>query len=99
MTLPLYGTALHSAGFSERARSVIRLRSIHNNSERHAADFALAKTPDEILRAMEADWPSIFVVSDGSIERHVSDQFEGRLIAVPLKYGSSGNRVGDFEGS
>jgi His-Xaa-Ser system radical SAM maturase HxsC len=87
MTLPLYGTASHSAGFSDRARSVVRLRSIHSNAERHAADFALAKTPDEVLRAIEAHWASIFVISDDSIERLVPDTFEGRLVGVPRKYG------------
>jgi His-Xaa-Ser system radical SAM maturase HxsC len=87
MTLPLYGTASHSAGFYDRARSVIRLRSIHSNAERHAADFALAKTPDEVLRAIEAHWASIFVISDDSIERLVPDTFEGRLVGVPRKYG------------
>ena len=75
MTLPLYGTASQSAGFRpDKARSVVRLRSVDSTAERHAADFALARTPDEVLRAIEADWPSIFVVSDGSIEvvlRHV----------------------------
>jgi His-Xaa-Ser system radical SAM maturase HxsC len=90
MTLPLYGTASHSAGFSpEKARSVIRLRSIDSSAERHAADFALAKTSDEILRAMETDWPSIFVVWDGSIDLPIT--FDGRLVAVPLKY----NYLGD----
>jgi His-Xaa-Ser system radical SAM maturase HxsC len=85
MTLPLYGTASHSAGFSsERARSVVRLRSIDSSAERHEADFALAKTSDEILRAMETDWPSIFVVWDGSIDLPLT--FDGRLVAVPLKY-------------
>jgi His-Xaa-Ser system radical SAM maturase HxsC len=84
MTLPLYGTASHSAGFSDRARSVIRLRRVDSRDERHPADFALARTPDEVLRAIEADWPSIFVVSDGSID--FPGTFKGRLVAVPLKY-------------
>lgn len=85
MTLPLYGTASQSAGFCrDKGRSVIRLRSADSITERHAADFALAKTPDEIQRAMGADWPSIFVVSDGSID--LPDTFDGRLVAVPLKY-------------
>jgi His-Xaa-Ser system radical SAM maturase HxsC len=48
------------------------------------ADFALARTPDEVRRAIEADWPSIFVVSDVSID--LSSTFKGRLIAVPSKY-------------
>jgi hypothetical protein len=69
MTLPLYGTATLSAGFRpDKARSVVRLRSVNSTAERHAADFALAKTPDEVLRAIEADWPSIFVASDRSID-------------------------------
>ena len=58
MTLPLYGTAAQSAGFSpDKARSVVRLRSADSTAERHAADFTLAKTPDEIERAIEAGWP------------------------------------------
>jgi His-Xaa-Ser system radical SAM maturase HxsC len=84
MTLPLYGTASHSAGFSDRARSVIRLRRVDSRDERHPADFALARTPDEVLHAIEADWQSIFVVSDGSID--FPGAFKGRLVAVPLKY-------------
>ncbi len=87
MTLPLYGTALHSAGFcTDRTRSVVRLRSVNCTTKRQAADFALAGTPDEVLSALEAGWPSIFVVSDGSIDAHVPGTFEGRLIAVPSKY-------------
>jgi His-Xaa-Ser system radical SAM maturase HxsC len=85
MTLPLYGTASQSAGFgSDKARSIVRLRSIDNTSERHAADFAVTRTPEEILRAIEGGWLSIFAVSNGSID--VPSAFEGRLIAVPLKY-------------
>jgi His-Xaa-Ser system radical SAM maturase HxsC len=85
MTLPLYGTASQSAGFGpDKARSIVRLRSIDSTAERHAADFAVARTPEEILRAIEAGWPSIFVVSNGSID--VPSAFEGRLIAAPLKY-------------
>jgi His-Xaa-Ser system radical SAM maturase HxsC len=85
MTLPLYGTASHCAGFSsEKARSVVRLRSFDSRAERCAADFALAKTPDEILRAITADWRSILVVSDGSIA--VPSAFDGRLVAIPRKY-------------
>jgi His-Xaa-Ser system radical SAM maturase HxsC len=84
MTLPLYGTASHSAGFSDRARSVIRLRSVDSRDERHPADFALARTPDDVLRAIEADWPSILVVADGSIDFPAT--FQGRRLAVPLKY-------------
>jgi len=92
MTLSLYGTASHSAGFRpDKARSVVRLRAVESNAERHAADFALAKTPDDVRRATGANWPSIFVVSDGSIESHVPGTFEGRLIAVPLKYGYLGD--------
>ena len=56
MTLPLYGTASPSAGFcSDKARSVVRLRSVDSTAERHAADFALVKTPDEVRRAIEAE--------------------------------------------
>ena len=84
MTLPLYGTASHSAGFRpDKARSVFRLRVVESNAERHAADFALAKTPDDVRCAMEADWPSIFVVSDDSIDGLVPGTFDGRLVAVP----------------
>jgi His-Xaa-Ser system radical SAM maturase HxsC len=85
MTLPLYGTASQSAGFApDKGRSVVRLQSVDSTAERHTADFAIARTPDEILRAMEGGWPSIFVVSNDSIE--MPGAFEGRLIAVPLKY-------------
>jgi His-Xaa-Ser system radical SAM maturase HxsC len=85
MTLPLYGTASQSAGFSsDKARSVVRLRSVDSAAERHAADFALARTLDEVLHAIEADWRSILVVADGSIG--LPHTFNGRLIAVPQKY-------------
>jgi len=90
MTLPLYGTASHSAGFcSDKARSVVRLRAVESSAERHAADFALARTSVEVVRAIEANWPSIFVVSDGSID--LPSTFDGRLVAVPLKF----NYLGD----
>ncbi|MGY3478411.1 His-Xaa-Ser system radical SAM maturase HxsC [Bradyrhizobium ottawaense] len=85
MTLPLYGKASQSAGFSsDKARSVLRLRSVDSAAERHVADFALASTPDDIRRAIEADWPSILVVADGSIG--LPGTFTGRFIAVPPKY-------------
>ncbi len=90
MTLPLYGTASQSAGFiSDKARSVIRLRAIDSSAERQAADFALARASVEVLRAIEENWPSIFVVSDGSID--LPSTFDGRLVAVSLKY----NYLGD----
>jgi His-Xaa-Ser system radical SAM maturase HxsC len=85
MTLPLYGTASQSAGFcSDKARSVIRLRSVDSIGECGKADFALARTLDDIRRAIEADWPSIFIVSDGSIDP--PGTFKGRLVAVSQKY-------------
>jgi His-Xaa-Ser system radical SAM maturase HxsC len=84
MTLPLYGTASHSAGFSDRARSVVRLRSPDSRAERHASDFALARTPDEVSRAVEADWPSIFVVSESAIE--FPGSFKGRQVTVAPKF-------------
>jgi His-Xaa-Ser system radical SAM maturase HxsC len=85
MTLPLYGTASQSAGFGlDNARSIIRLRSVDSTAERHAADFAIARTPDEIQRAIGAGWTSILVVSDGSID--LPSTFDGRLVAIPLKY-------------
>jgi hypothetical protein len=90
MTLPLYGTATLSAGFRpDKARSVVRLRAVNSTAARHTADFALARTSDEVLRAMEADWPSIFVVSDGPIG--LPGTFDGRLIAVSLKYSYLGD--------
>ena len=85
MTLPLYGTASRSAGFPpDNARSVIRLRSVDSIAERRTADFALARTLDEVRRAIEADWTSILVVSDGSID--LPGTFKGRLVAVPQQY-------------
>jgi His-Xaa-Ser system radical SAM maturase HxsC len=87
MTLPLYGRALTSVGFrSDKIRSVIRLRSVESSAERHDADFALVRTPDQLERAMAASWRSIFVVSDGSIERCFPMTFEGRSVAVSLPY-------------
>jgi His-Xaa-Ser system radical SAM maturase HxsC len=91
MTLPLYGIASLGAGFgSGKARSVIRLRAVESRAERHAADFALVKTPDQLDRAIAANWQSIFVVSDGSIESASTESFD-RQIIVPPKY----NYLGD----
>lgn len=85
MTLPLYGTASQSKGFSSnKARSVLRLRSIESNAERHVADFALARTPEEVQHAILADWPSILVIADSPID--LPGTFKGRLVAVPPKY-------------
>jgi His-Xaa-Ser system radical SAM maturase HxsC len=87
MTLALYGTASLSTGFQAgKVRSVLRLQSVDSNSERHAADFALVKTEEEFSRAVEANWPSIFIVSDGSIQGHVPEALECRVVAVPQKY-------------
>jgi hypothetical protein len=86
MTLPLYGTASLNAGFgSDKARSVVRLRAVESETERQAADFALVKTAGQLERAIEANWQSIFVVSDGSI-RSMSTESFGRQIVVPAKY-------------
>jgi hypothetical protein len=87
MTLPLYGTASLSAGFcSDKARSVIRLRAADSIGKRHASDFGLVKTPGELKRAAESNWPSIFVVSDDSIQNEFSEFFEQQLIIVPKKF-------------
>jgi His-Xaa-Ser system radical SAM maturase HxsC len=87
MTLALYGTASLSTGFQAgKVRSVLRLQSVDSNSERHAADFALVKTGEEFGRAVEANWPSIFIVSDGSIQGQVPEALECRVVAVPQKY-------------
>jgi His-Xaa-Ser system radical SAM maturase HxsC len=91
MTLPLYGTASLGTGFgSGKARSIIRLRAVESGAARHAADFALVKTPDQLDRAIAANWQSIFVVSDGSIESVSTESFD-RQIIVPPKY----NYLGD----
>ncbi len=85
MTLPLYGTALLSSGFrAETARSVVRLRPVECSAERHASDFALVKTPEDVQRAMECYWRSVFAVSDSY--NLAPKAFEGRFIAVPQKY-------------
>jgi His-Xaa-Ser system radical SAM maturase HxsC len=87
MTLPLYGTASLSAGFrSDKARSVIRLRAVDSSAKRHASDFVLVKTPEEFKRAAESNWPSIFVVSDGSIQSDFPEALERQLVTVPKKY-------------
>lgn len=88
MTLPLYGTATHSAGFgTDRLRSVIRLRLVESTSERHASDFALAKTAKDFARALESGWPSIFLVSDDPIpEFH-----DRRVVHVPSKFSYLGD--------
>jgi His-Xaa-Ser system radical SAM maturase HxsC len=92
MTLPLYGTATLGAGFGgDKARSIVRLRAVNSSAERQPSDFALAKTPDEILRAIQAGWPSIFLVSDEPFNSHVPRTFDGRLLAVPQKYGYLGD--------
>jgi His-Xaa-Ser system radical SAM maturase HxsC len=84
MTLPLYGTASLTAGFrSDKARSVVRLRAVESQTERHAADFVLVKTPEQLERALEANWRSIFVISDNSIG---STESSRRRIVVPPKF-------------
>lgn len=88
MTLPLYGTATHSAGFgADGLRSVIRLQSVESTSERHSSDFALAKTAGDLARALESDWRSIFVVSDGQLPEAAGR----RVVAVPPKFDYLGN--------
>jgi His-Xaa-Ser system radical SAM maturase HxsC len=85
MTLPLYGTASRSTGFSsDKPRSVIRLRSVDSAGERQVADFALARASDDIRRAAEAGWSSILVVSDGAID--LPGTFAGRFVTVTPKY-------------
>jgi His-Xaa-Ser system radical SAM maturase HxsC len=87
MTLPLYGMASLSGGFrSDKARSVIRLRAIDSSAERHASDFVLVKTPEEFKRAAESNWPSIFVVSDGSIRSDLPETLDRQLVTVPQRY-------------
>jgi len=86
MTLPLYGKASTSSGFRpDKVRSVIRLRSIESRAERHASDFALVRTSDQLKDAIAAKWRSAFIVSDGSIEEDFTS-FDGQLVAVPSQY-------------
>ncbi len=44
---PLWHSFCMPPDFAPEARSVVRLRSINSTAERHAADFALARTQDE----------------------------------------------------
>jgi hypothetical protein len=76
---------------SSKARSVVRLRAVDSSAERHAADFALAKTPDEVLRAMEANWPSIFIVSDDSLEQSCSGHVRRTADRGAPEYGYLGD--------
>jgi His-Xaa-Ser system radical SAM maturase HxsC len=86
MTLPLYGTASLSEGLgTDKARSVVRLRAVESEMERHAADFALVKTPDQLERAIAANWQSIFVVSSDPIDPTFTNAFK-RHVIVPAKY-------------
>jgi His-Xaa-Ser system radical SAM maturase HxsC len=87
MTLPLYGTASLSAAFgSDKARSVIRLRSVESCAERHPSDFALVRTPGQFRRAIQANWQSIFVVFNESAESHLPGNFAGKFVAVSARY-------------
>jgi His-Xaa-Ser system radical SAM maturase HxsC len=84
MTLSLYGTASLSAGFgSDKARSVVRLRAVESEAERQAADFALVKTAGQLERAIEANWQSIFVVSDGSTDPASTEAFKRQIVVTP----------------
>ena len=86
MTLPLYGKASASVGFEpDKARSVIRVRSIESSAERHPSDFALVRTSDQLERAIAAKWRSAFIVSDRPVQREFAG-FDGRLVAVASKY-------------
>jgi His-Xaa-Ser system radical SAM maturase HxsC len=86
MTLPLYGTASLSEGLGTvKARSVVRLRAVESEMERHAADFALVKTPDQLVRAVAANWQAIFVISSELIDPTSADAFK-RHVVVPAKY-------------
>ncbi|MGY4231097.1 His-Xaa-Ser system radical SAM maturase HxsC [Bradyrhizobium sp. USDA 4449] len=85
MTLPLYGTALQSEGFSsDRSRSALRLRAVDTSADRHEADFALVRTSDEVQQAIETGWPSIIAICDQPVD--LPDTFNGRAIAVSEKY-------------
>ena len=86
MTLPLYGRASASAGFDpDKSRSVIRLRSIESVAERHASDFVLVRTSDQLASAIAAEWRSVFIVADGPVERRCTG-FRGQIVAVSSKY-------------
>src|ERR1700733_11054385 len=86
MTLPLYGKAPASVGFEpDKARSVIRVRSIESRAERHPSDFALVRTSDQLERAIAARGGSAFVVSDGPVQEEFAG-FDGRLVAVTSRY-------------
>jgi His-Xaa-Ser system radical SAM maturase HxsC len=87
MTLPLYGTASLSGGFSsDTARSVMRLRSVDSSFERHASDLALVKTPEQFKDAMEANWHSIFAVMDVSTQDYLPRDFADKFVVVPAKF-------------
>ncbi|MEI9922760.1 MAG: hypothetical protein WDN50_03540 [Bradyrhizobium sp.] len=63
----------------------MRLRAVDSKTERHAADFALVKTPDQLQRAIAANWQSIFVVSGDSIDL-TSTESSQRQMLVPPKF-------------
>jgi His-Xaa-Ser system radical SAM maturase HxsC len=87
MTLPLYGAASFSSGFTpDRRRSVVRLRSVASTASRCAQDFALARTPEQFDAALSAGWSSIFLISDGWHE-HCELTAQNRTLAtVPHKF-------------
>jgi len=69
---------LLSSGFrAETARSVVSSGRLNAAPSVNASDFALVKTPEDVQRALECNWRSVFAVSDSSIASLAPKAFEG----------------------
>jgi len=87
MTLPLYAQARTALDSSRQSPLGYQASVVDSSAERQAADFALAKTPDE-SPASEGSGLAVDLCRIGRFNRQSGfGPFDGRLVAVPQKYG------------
>ncbi|WP_084799530.1 His-Xaa-Ser system radical SAM maturase HxsC [Bradyrhizobium sp. Ai1a-2] len=85
MKLQLFGTAIECIGLNRATdRSVARVRVADKSGTKHASDFALVRTIEELERARALDWRSFFCV--GEEFSPVLRQQSGRAIAVSHQF-------------
>src|SRR5258707_9779575 len=87
MTLPFYGTATLCTGFEkETSRLVARLKALGTGPTTDAHDFYIVRSQADLVRAIEEQRNSIFVINDETGVDLSTTRADIRAIAVPTKF-------------
>ena len=87
MTLPLYGTAALCKGFEkDTSRIVARLKALGTGPSTDDHDFYIVRSQADLVRAVEEQRNSIFVINDDTGVSLSMANLDIRAIAVPTKF-------------